>query len=216
MIFPVLKISPAGRQIPARAFRGETPHNRADGKQLAQKAMEIDARDPAAYFSIGRIHMLQSDHDESIAAFKYSLELNPNFAHSYFGLGFVLMLSGELDEARENLHTAIRLSPRDPLMMAFTNLLAMTYVLQGNFEQGVEWAKQSLRIPASIAHWSHATLASALANLDRMKEADEILQVALKLRPELSIAYLQNILPTRHEDGLNIYLSGLRKAGLPE
>jgi adenylate cyclase len=178
--------------------------------------MGIDPRDPVAYFSIGRIHMLQGDHDESIAALKYSLELNPNFSQSYFGLGFVLMLAGELEEAREMLQIAIRLSPRDPLMMAFTNLLAMTFVQQGDFAQGVEWAKRSLRLPARVGHWNHATLASALANLDRMEEAREALQDALKLRPELSISYLQKILPTRHRDGLKTYLSGMRKAGLPE
>jgi adenylate cyclase len=187
-----------------------------EGKQLAQKAMEIDARDPVAYFALGRIHMLQANHDESIAALKYSLELNPNFAHSYFGLGFALMLSGEIEQAREMFQTAIRLSPRDPLMMAFTNLLAMTYILQGDFEKCVEWSKQSLRSPASIAHWTHATLAAALASLDRMEEAREALQIALKVRPELSISNLQTVLPTRHEDGLKIYLAGLRKAGLPE
>jgi len=185
-----------------------------EGKQLAKKAMEIDARDPVAYFAIGRIHMMQGEHDESIAALKYSLELNPNFAQSYFGLGFVLMLAGELEEAREMLHTAIRLSPRDPLMMAFTNLMAMTSVQQEDFAQGVEWAKRSLRLPARVGHWSHATLASALANLDRMEEAREALQDALKVKPDLSIAFLEKILPTRHKDGLKIYLSGIRKAGL--
>ena len=185
-----------------------------EGKQLAKKAMEIDVRDPVAHFAIGRIHMMQGDHDESIAALKYSLELNPNFAQSYFGLGFVLMLAGELEEAREMLQTAIRLSPRDPLMVAFTNLLAMTFVQQGDFAQGVEWSKRSLRQPARIGHFSHATLASALAHLDRMEEAREALQDALQVKPDLSIAFLENILPTRHKDGLEIYLSGIRKAGL--
>jgi adenylate cyclase len=185
-----------------------------EGKQLAKKAMEIDVRDPVAHFAIGRIHMMQGDHDESIAALKYSLELNPNFAQSYFGLGFVLMLAGELEEAREMLQTAIRLSPRDPLMVAFTNLLAMTFILQEDFAQGVEWSKRSLRQPNRIGHFNHATLASALANLDRMEEAREALQGALIVKPDLSIAFLEKILPTRHKDGLEIYLSGIRKAGL--
>ena len=81
---------------------------------------------------------------------------------------------------------------------------------QGDFEQGVEWAKRSLRQPARVGHFSHATL----ANLDRMEEAREALQDALQVKPNLSIAFLENILPTRHKDGLEIYLSGIRKAGL--
>jgi len=187
-----------------------------EGNLLAKKAMEIDPRDPVAYFAMGRNLMLLGHHDDSIAALKYSLELNPNFAQSYFGLGFVLALSGELDEARENIQIAIRLSPRDPLMVGFTNVLAMACIMAGDFEEAVEWAKRSLRLPTPVAYWNHATLSTAYANLGQMEEAGEALQGAIKEKPDLNISYLEKIFPTRHKDGLGFYLSGLRKAGLPE
>ena len=85
-----------------------------------------------------------------------------------------------------------------------------------DFEEGVEWAKRSLRFPTRAGYWNHATLATAYANLGPMEEAREALQEAVKVKPDLSISYLEKILPTRHKDGLEIYLSGLRKAGLPE
>ena len=147
-----------------------------EGKLLAKKAVEIDPRDPIAYFSMGRNLMMLGDHDGAIAALKYSLELNPNFAHSYFGLGFVLALSGELDEARENIRTAIRLSPRDPLMAGFTNVLGMVCIMAGDFEEGLDWAKRSLRLPTPMGYWNHATLTSAYANLGQMEEATEALK----------------------------------------
>lgn len=187
-----------------------------EGKLLAKKAMKIDTRDPVAYFSMGRILMMLGDHDGAIAALKYSLELNPNFAQSYFGLGFVLALSGELDEARENIQTAIRLSPRDPLMVGFTNVLGMACIMAGDFEEGLDWAKRSLRLPTPVGYWNHATLASAYANLGQMEEATEALKGAVKEKPDLSISFLEKVLPTRHKDGLGVYFSGLRLAGLPE
>ena len=187
-----------------------------EGKLLAKKAMEIDPRDPVAYFAIGRLHMMQGDHDDSIAALKNSLELNPNYAHAYFGLGFVLVLADELDEARENLKTAIKLSPRDPLTMAFTNVLGMACIMAGDFEEALEWSKRSLRWPSPLGYWNHATLASAYASLHRMDEAREALKGAFQVKPDLSVSYLKKIMPTRHKDGLDQYLSGMRKAGLPE
>jgi len=187
-----------------------------EGKLLAKKAMKIDTRDPVAYFSMGRHLMMLGDHDGAIAALKYSLELNPNFAQSYFGLGFVLALSGELDEARENIQTAIRLSPRDPLMVGFTNVLGMACIMAGDFEEGLDWAKRSLRLPTPVGYWNHATLASAYANLGQMEEATEALKGAVKEKPDLSISFLEKVLPTRHKDGLGVYFSGLRLAGLPE
>ncbi len=187
-----------------------------EGKLLAKKAMKIDTRDPVGYFSMGRNLMMLGDHDGAIAALKYSLELNPNFAQSYFGLGFVLALSGELDEARENIQTAIRLSPRDPLMVGFTNVLGMACIMAGDFEEGLDWAKRSLRLPTPVGYWNHATLASAYANLGQMEEATEALKGAVKEKPDLSISFLEKVLPTRHKDGLGVYFSGLRLAGLPE
>ncbi len=187
-----------------------------EGKLLAKKAMKIDTRDPVAYFSMGRNLMMLGDHDGAIAALKYSLELNPNFAQSYFGLGFVLALSGELDEARENIQNAIRLSPRDPLMVGFTNVLGMACIMAGDFEEGLDWAKRSLRLPTPVGYWNHATLASAYANLGQMEEATEALKGAVKEKPDLSISFLEKVLPTRHKDGLGVYFSGLRLAGLPE
>ncbi len=37
-----------------------------------------------------------------------------------------------------------------------------------------------------------------------------------KQKPDLSLCYLKNTLPTKQPDGLKPYLDGLRKAGLPE
>jgi len=49
-----------------------------------------------------------------------------------------------------------------------------------------------------------------------MEEATEALKGAVKEKPDLSISFLEKVLPTRHKDGLGVYFSGLRLAGLPE
>lgn len=185
-----------------------------EGKLLAKKALEVDPRDPIAHFAMGRNLFALSDHDGAIAALKYSLELNPNFALSYYGLGLVLTLSGDLDKGRTNIQTAIRLSPRDPLMVGFTSALGMACIMAGDFEEGLDWAKQSLRFPTPIGYWNHATLASAYANLGQMEEATKALKGAVKEKPDLSVSFLEKVLPTRHKDGFGLYMSGMRSAGL--
>ncbi len=39
---------------------------------------------------------------------------------------------------------------------------------------------------------------------------------ALEAKPDLTLAYVAETLPTKEPDGLEPYLDGLRKAGLPE
>ncbi len=187
-----------------------------EGKVLAKKAVGLDPRDAIGYFALGRIHMVQGNHDDSIAALKYSLELNPNFAHSFFGLGMAFMLAGDLDEARERLQAAIKLSPKDPLMPGFTNLRAMTCILKREFEEGLEWAKRTMRMPFPIGFWGHVTLVAAYGNLGQIEEAKTALAEALKVKPDLSISYILKTLPPRHENGLDPYLTGLRLAGMPD
>jgi len=185
-----------------------------EGMAAAKKALQCDDRDAISYFAIGRIHMMLGDHDASIAALRKSIELNPCFAQAYHGLGFALSLAGELEESKLTTKQAVTMSPRDPMMWAFTVVHALTYILSQEYETALEWANRTLQIPNATGYWSHAVKASALANLGRIDEAKQSLALALAAKPDLSIGFLEINLPTKHAGGLDPYLDGLRKCGL--
>ncbi len=191
-------------------------HWLAEGMLAAKKALQCDDKDAVAYFAAGRIHMMCGEHDDSVAALEKSLELNPSFAQSYHGLGFALAMSGKPDEAKGFFEKAEKISPRDPLLWAFTITHALTLILAGENEDAVFWAHKTMQIPRSSGYWPHAVLAAASANLDRLNDACSAVAQALKEKPDLTISYLKTTLPTKHEGGLDPYLAGLRKAGLPE
>ena len=177
-------------------------------------ALQCDDRDAISYYAIGRIHMMLGDHDASIAALRKSIELNPCFAQAYHGLAFALSLAGELEESKLMTKQAVAMSPRDPMMWAFTIVHALTFILSGEYEAALEWANNTLQIPNATGYWSHAVKASALANLGRVDEAKQSLALALEAKPDLSIEFLELNLPTKHAGGLDPYLDGLRKCGL--
>ena len=185
-----------------------------EGMAAARTALQCDDRDAISYFAIGRIHMMLGDHDASIAALRKSIELNPCFAQAYHGLGFVLSLAGELEESRLTTKLAVSMSPRDPMMWAFTVVHALNYILSEEYEAALEWANHTLQIPNAIGYWPHAVKASALSNLGQVEEARRSLALAIGTKPDLSIAFLEKNLPTKHPGGLDPYLEGLRKCGL--
>jgi len=185
-----------------------------EGLSAAKMALQCDDRDAISYFAIGRIHMMLGDHDASIAALRKSIELNPCFAQAYHGLGFVLSLAGELEESGRTTKQAVAMSPRDPMLWAFTIVHALNYILSEDYEAGLEWANHTLQIPNATGYWSHAVKASALANLGRVDEAKQSLALAQEAKPDLSIGFLETNLPTKHAGGLDPYLDGLRKCGL--
>ena len=186
------------------------------GMAAANKALALDDRDPVAYFAAGRIHMMQGRPDDSIASLKTAIELNPSFGLAYHGLGMALTLAGRLDEAKEALVMPERLSPRDPILWATTVIHALACILSKDYEDAVLWARKTIQNPRSKGYWPPATLAAALAHLGQMEEARAAVAAALEAKLDLTLAYVAKTLLTKEPGGLDPYLDGLRKAGLPE
>lgn len=185
-----------------------------EGLKAARRALRCDDRDAISYFALGRILMMQGDHGGSIAALRKSIELNPSFAQAYHGLGFALSLAGELEEADRTTQKAVDMSPRDPMLWAFTIVHGLNLLLMKNYEGALDWAQRTLQIPSETGYWAHAVKAAALAQLGRVEEGRQSLASALAAKPDLSIAYLHTNLPTREPDGLKPYLDGLQACGL--
>jgi len=185
-----------------------------EGMAAAKRALQCDDRDAISYFAIGRIHMMLGDQDSSIAALRKSISLNPCFAQAYHGLGMALTLAGGLEEAKLTTRQAVEMSPRDPMLWAFTVVHALTHILSEEYEAALDWANRTLLIPNAASYWPHAVRAAALANLDRLDEAKQSLALAMQAKPDLSIDFLKKNLLTKRPEGLDPYLDGLKKCGL--
>ncbi len=199
-------------------FSEEPEKSLEAGYAAAKKALALDDKDAVAYFALGRVSMMRGQHDASVAELEKAIELNPSFAMAHHGLGFALVLSGRLEEAGEALDNAVRLSPRDPILWGTMSFRSVACNLLGQYEMAAEWARKAIQEPRSAGggYWSHAVLASALGNLGRIDEANAAIEEALKSKPDLCIAYIKKTLPTKYPNGLDAYLDGLRKAGLPD
>jgi adenylate cyclase len=186
------------------------------GMDSAKKALALDPRESVAYFALGRIHMLRGEHDASIAALEEAIELNPNAFFAYHGLGMVLVLAGRIEEALDISIKGECISPRDPMLWASIAVRALGCILLEQYDEAVAYSDRTYQFPAPSGYWPHATKAAALAQLGNIDEAKSSLQLAVEEKPDLSITYLKKTLPTKYEGGLETYLNGLRKAGLPE
>jgi predicted Zn-dependent protease len=115
--------------------------------------------------------------------------------------------------AIEAFHSAMRLSPLDPLGWIITGGLAFAYLAAGQYEQSIEWAKRCL-----LEQPRHCALlrakAVSYAHLGNITEARAALAELLKLQPGLTIATLS--LPSLTPELAAVHVEGLRKAGMPE
>ncbi len=183
--------------------------------EAGRKALTLDDKDPVAHWALGRVRMLRGDLDRAIAEFETAIDINPSYAHAYYGLSFAQTLAGLTDEALENNNMAIRLSPHDPSLWTFYGGRTITLIARREFEDAVTWARKSVR-QAHAGAWAHAVLAIALAHAGDTAAARAAIEELKIVQPDFSEDFIRRRLLFRDPAHLDLFLDGLRKAGLPE
>jgi TolB-like protein/class 3 adenylate cyclase/Tfp pilus assembly protein PilF len=181
---------------------------------IAKRAIQLDDQDANSYFTIGRVYLARCEYDLAMDALHCALELNPCLAVTYCGLGDSLAYEGRLDDAIEQFEIAIKLSPHDPFRWAFYSYRSMAHLFLGQYEEAASWARKAVQMP-NAQYWAKAHLVSALGHLDDQAKTDAALAVLLETKPNFSIKFAaQQLFYIKRADQLEIYLEGLRKAGL--
>jgi len=181
--------------------------------EAGRKALTLDDKDPVAHWALGRVRMLRGDLDRAIAELDIAIHINPSYAHAYFGIGFAQTFAGMTDEALENNSKAIRLSPQDPSLWTFYTGRAVTLIARREFEDAVIWARKSVQ-QAHAGGWAHALLAIALAYAGETAAARAAIEELRIVQPDFSEDLIRRVLQFRDPAQLDIFLDGLRKAGL--
>jgi len=201
-VYIILGASPDRQNDLGRAF------------EASQTAVRLDEHDPFAWVALTRGHLLRGDHDAAIVAADTAISLNPNFALAHFGRAHALWHSGRPSEAIKSHDEAMRLSPHDPMMWAYIASKAIALVMLGKFEEAVALSRRSQQ-QANSAIFSHLAEISALGHLGRSEDACDAIKRALEMKPDASIAYVDEALPITDPHCREIFHEGLRKAGLP-
>ena len=186
----------------------------ARAMEIGKTAVELDDGDPFASVALGRVFTLHGEHDAAIEACDTAIALTPSTASAHFGRAHSLWMSGRAEEAIVSHHEAMRLSPRDPLMWAFMASKAIALIMLERYEEGLEWALKAQRQPNS-ALWAFLPEASALALLDRTDEARAALDRSRELTPDVSVSFVDMVLPVTDPEYRERFVGGLVKAGMP-
>src|SRR5262249_536325 len=101
--------------------------------------------DAMAYFVKGEIQRAKGRNVEvAVDAYLAAIALNPSLAPAYGALGGAKIRIGRSAEAFEPLQTAIKLSPRDPLLNTWYFYICHAYSHLGQYEAAIDWCRQSL------------------------------------------------------------------------
>ena len=183
----------------------------AEGVRLLRLALSIDGNDPEALSILGRnTAYFFGDFDHAKEMVDRAIASNPNAFLAWQERGWTYQIAGHPEEAIQSFERAIRLSPFDPRLFSTFTGMGAAFISLRRFDEAVAAAKTAVRMNPLYAG-THRCLASALAHLSRETEARTAAASLLKLEPNFHISEW-----TAGRWQTQLYIDGLRKAGLPE
>lgn len=213
----------------ARAFAGlsfnhflhaflDTDHQPDEHARLsleyAQQSVGLDDRDAMGHWVEGRALFLSRAHEQALRSLDRALLANPNYAQGRYARGFVKNFAGLPEYSLEDLDSARRLSPFDPLLFAMKASRAVSLALQGDPEAACSWAVEATEEPNAHFH-IHAIAAACLQMAGKREQARRVAARVLAMHPGYSIAVFDRSFPQHDPAQKQLFFNAMIDAGLP-
>lgn len=189
---------------------------RAEGDRLVAEASPVVGDDPTALTALATATMLLfGDLDRARVFVDRALALDPNNAWAMTRRGFLEAYGGDPAEAQKCFEKAIKLSPLDPFSFNGYIGLGFARFAAGDPVEAAQWARRALGEKVGMT-WAYRDLAVFLARAGDLEGAREALDRFVDARPEITVTHIADAMQFVQPRILEMYLDGLRLAGLPE
>jgi TolB-like protein/Flp pilus assembly protein TadD len=187
----------------------------SDAVAYARKAIACD-RDDAEVLGVAAYMLAwHGDHDEAVELAHRAIALNSHSSQVCNWCGWALVFAGFFHEAIALHQDAMILDPlnaRNP--SNFVGVAAGNFYLK-KFDEAASWAKRgAAKLPEHTSALRY--LAAALAHAGRLDEAREVVATLLARQPNSSLTRSREGNSLRHPWMSDLYVEGLRLAGLPD
>jgi TolB-like protein/cytochrome c-type biogenesis protein CcmH/NrfG len=189
---------------------GPSEASRGIAVELARKAVALDTNDAGCRWALAYLLAYERDFAEADAEFARAIALDPNEADAWAALSDITVLAGRVDEGLEQIRKAFRLNPFPPSWYYLP--LGQALYAAGEHQAVVE----ALRRDDTHRTSSRRFLAASLAQLGQLDEAHAEAELFLVGNPDFSIRHWAVMEPFRDAALRERFVTGFRKAGLPE
>ena len=191
-------------------------------KELSEQALAAAPRSAPAHFAKGQVLRAQRRYAEAIPEYETVLALDRNRVYAFFALGQCKFQTGSIDEATPLIERAILLSPRDPSLGVWYQMIGLVHLYQSHAEEAVMWLEKA-RNHTPAHSMIRGDLAAAYGFAGDTERAAVELAEARRLSPDdrySSLARLRKVenwgVPKIRALREATKFAGLRKAGMPE
>jgi adenylate cyclase len=185
----------------------------AQGIAMAQKTIEMDPNNAAAYSLLGMLYVTKAEYDKAVEVAERGASMDPNSVTAVYLYGSTLMHASRHEEAIPVLEKAIRLSPLNPPLQCLSNL-ASCYANRGRYDEAVKLLKRVLQEQPN-QYLANISLTSVYAQMDRIEDARAQAAQVLRINPKFSLESLAKTWRNKDPAITERSVNALRKAGLP-
>ena len=173
--------------------------------------------DALAHDTKGQILRARKQFEQSIAEHETAINLDRNLANAYAAGGLTKLFAGRAEQTFGPVETAIRLSPRDPLLSNWLYYICHAHTHLGHDDEAIDWCGKS--IATNPLWYAYIDLISAYGWKGQKDDARAAVAELNKLVPNYTVKKWANEDYSSNPVFVAQYqriVEGLRKAGLPE
>jgi TolB-like protein/class 3 adenylate cyclase/Flp pilus assembly protein TadD len=184
------------------------------------KALSLVPDNARGHMTLGAVYMYTKRAARGIAECEHALALDRNLANAHATIGLGKILIGRAEDTEAHIIEALRLSPRDTQAYVWLNNAGMAKNLLGLYDDAIVWRRWSIEANRNFPQ-THFSLASSLAQLDRLDEAHSAVEAGLALDPNYTVSRARAVWTAMTDDPMILarqasILEGMRMAGVPE
>jgi adenylate cyclase len=181
--------------------------------EMIEQALALDDTVPQVQFAASFVYLHLDRHEDSIAAARRAIELDPNYADGYVQMSLSLIFAGRPEEALDQMANAMRLNPWYPFL--YTWILGHARFFMAQYDEAIPLFENVTESNPQFQD-GHLALAAAYGLAGRIDDAEWEAEEVLTLQPGFTLAENLRRTPYRNPADLARWIEGLRKAGLPE
>jgi tetratricopeptide (TPR) repeat protein len=197
-------------------------HDIERAKWLSEQALAASPRSALAHYTKGQVLRAERRFAEAIPEYEAVLASDRNWVYAFFALGQCKLYTGSIEETIPLVQRAIRLSPRDPQLGIWYETIGLVHLLQSRADEAILWLEKA-RNHTPAHSIIRAQLSSAYGLAGETERAAAELAEARSLSPDDRYSSLARVravgiygVPKINALRETTYLTGLRKAGMPE
>ena len=179
----------------------------------AEKAVALDDSLPEAHVNLGFICMWGKDHPRALAEVEKGLDLDPNHADGHMYRAVMLSFTGQPAASVRWVAKANRLNPAAPFWYLWA--LGTACFSMERYAEAVAAFKKAVGYNPHFI-FARLGLAASLGRLGKTGDAQAAFAECQAIFPDLTVAWVRDVVPYDETSALDRFIDGLSKAGLPD